>query len=323
VAWQDHGKLILLALLTACSARSAATSSDEQAANADDGSDDSQSVEEDPDDDGTTDEAGASDPSSSTDVVETLPEGFTPGTVAGGYHVVGALDDAEPSNQPCANVLRAVVRDFTQAHVDFGERKPASWMSPGLYQGQLLAALGADRKPQLDPARTPLDVIEKLDDWYRNVADVNAPYLMELWLAPDPARPGTFVFDMSDFFPIDDFNRWPADAQNGGDLAYGPHNFLFTTELHTSFEYKPGQVFSFRGDDDVFVFVAHQLVVDLGGIHGPVSGSVDLDARGPELGLEIGQVYPLDLFQAERNPNRSNFRIETSLDFKDCQVLLL
>jgi fibro-slime domain-containing protein len=318
----DLGKLILAALLVACSARGAATDRDEQGASTDDASDDDTQPIED-DGDGDPDETTDSFEPTPGEVVDTLPAGFTAATSAGGFQVVGPLDAAEPSNKACVNVLRAVVRDFTQAHVDFGERKPESWTPPGLYVDQLLATLGDDRKPRLDPARTPLDVIEKLDDWYRDVADVNASYLMELWLAPDPAQPGTFVFDASDFFPIDAFNRWPEDMQNGGELAYGPHNFLFTTELHTSFEYKPGQVFTFRGDDDVFVFVANQLVVDLGGIHGPISGTVDLDARGPELGLEVGKVYPLDLFQAERNPNRSNFRIETSLDFKDCQVVLL
>ena len=80
-------------------------------------------------------------------------------------------------------------------------------------------------------------------------------------------------------------------------------------------------MFTFRGDDDVFVFVNNQLAVDLGGIHGPVSGSVDLDAQADELGLTEGEVYTLDLFQAERNPGGSNFRIDTSLDFKSCGIL--
>jgi fibro-slime domain-containing protein len=129
------------------------------------------------------------------------------------------------------------------------------------------------------------------------------------------------VFDMTDFFPLDDFNTSPEDVQTGGEKDYGPHNFLFTTEIHTSFEYKKGQVFTFRGDDDVFVFVNSQLAVDLGGIHGPVSGSVDLDAQAEVLGLKVGEVYTLDLFQAERNPGGSNFRIDTSLDFKECGIL--
>jgi len=63
------------------------------------------------------------------------------------------------------------------------------------------------------------------------------------------------------------------------------------------------------------------LAVDIGGIHGELPGNVSLDAKASEFGLEVGRVYPLDLFQAERNPRGSNFKIETSLDFQSCGIL--
>jgi fibro-slime domain-containing protein len=284
----------------------------------DDDDDDDDSDE----DDDSNDDGGNPPDKPPAMVVETLPAGFTEATTSGGYEVVGSLEDfEEPADNTCVNVLRAVIRDFTQAHIDFGEEKPATWTAPGLYTGQVLPALGDDRKPVLNPDRTPKDVIEKLEDWYVTIDGVNEPYVMDLWLEPDPTRKGTFVFDVKDFFPLDDFNSSPSDVQTGGEEDYGPHNFLFTIEIHTSFEYKMGQVFTFRGDDDVFVYVNNQLAVDLGGIHGPVSGSVDLDAEAERLGLKEGEVYSLDLFQAERNPGGSNFRIDTSLDFKECGIL--
>jgi fibro-slime domain-containing protein len=46
-----------------------------------------------------------------------------------------------------------------------------------------------------------------------------------------------------------------------------------------------------------------------------------LSEHAAEFGLVPGEVYNLDMFQAERNPTGSNFRIETSLDFKECGVL--
>jgi fibro-slime domain-containing protein len=252
-----------------------------------------------------------------------LPAGFTAGTTAGGFKVEGSLADYEaPEDNSCVNVLNVVVRDFTQAHIDFGQEKPVGWAAPGLYTGQVLAELGEDRKPVINPARTPLDVIEGFEDWYTTIAGVNEPYLMKVWLEPDPLVEGNFIFDVNNFFPLDDHNTSPADVQVGGDgEANGPHNFLFTTEIHTAFAYKGGEVFAFRGDDDVFVYINNQLVVDLGGIHGPVEGSVQLDAQAAALGLEIGQVYTLDMFQAERNPGGSNFQISTSLDFQECGVL--
>ncbi len=252
---------------------------------------------------------------------ETLPAGFTAETTNGGWKVLGLLADfKEPSENVCANVLRTIARDFTQKHIDFGEQKPATWKDPGLYTGQILPVLPADRKPDVNPARSPLDVMEAFDDWYKNTDGVNVPYVMDLWLQPDPNKKGTFLFDSSSFFPLDKFNTSPSDVQVGGN-DNGPHNFLFTIELHTAFEYKGGEVFNFRGDDDVFVFINDKLAVDIGGIHGPLVGNVNLDARAAELGITVGKVYKLDLFQAERNPGGSNFRIETTLDFRECGIL--
>jgi fibro-slime domain-containing protein len=176
------------------------------------------------------------------------------------------------------------------------------------------------RKPVINPSRTPLDVIEKFEDWYVNLQDegINIPYVMDIWLEPDPTREGYFVYDDTLFFPLDAVNENPGDVQAGDG---GNYNFLFTTELHTAFEYKGGEVFTFRGDDDVFAFINGKLAVDIGGIHGPVERSVNLDAQAATLGLEIGNVYSLELFQAERNPGGSNYRIDTSLDFKECGIL--
>jgi fibro-slime domain-containing protein len=125
------------------------------------------------------------------------------------------------------------------------------------------------------------------------------------------------VFASALYFPVDNqgfgnFNDYGEDGKS--------HNFGFTTELHTKFKYQGGEVFSFEGDDDLWVFINKTLAIDLGGIHAAMPGAVTLDQFAGRAGMTVGQVYSLDLFNAERHPGGSHFKITTSMTFVDCGV---
>ncbi len=164
----------------------------------------------------------------------------------------------------------------------------------------------ADRKPVYAPigATATVSGAASFDQWYRDVAGTNLTFAVPLVLTD--SSPGQFVFEDLDFFPIDG-RGWPNEEVFG-------HNFHFTTELHATFRYRGGEIFSFTGDDDVWVFVNGKLALDLGGVHGVESATIDFDGQAGRLGIRTGNVYTLDVFHAERHTTASNFRIQTSID---------
>jgi fibro-slime domain-containing protein len=116
---------------------------------------------------------------------------------------------------------------------------------------------------------------------------------------------GTYYYDNTNFFPLD--NRGFGNERAGG--AARSHNFAFAMELHWQFTMVPGLTFSFRGDDDVWAFINGKLVMDIGGIHGALSGSISVDT----LGLTVGQQYSFDFFYCERNVTESSIRITSNI----------
>jgi fibro-slime domain-containing protein len=174
--------------------------------------------------------------------------------------------------------------------------------------------LGPDRTPvYAGHPTTPSTPSGKagFDAWYHDVPGVNMTKNDELKLMEDPNHPGGYVFEDRTFFPIDD--------QLFGNEGF-LNNYHFTLETHTAFVYRGGEVFTFAGDDDVWVFIADRLVIDLGGTHTIRTASVNLDAVAGDLGLGVGQKYPLDLFFAERHTIGSNFIVHTTIaDVGSCE----
>jgi fibro-slime domain-containing protein len=140
-------------------------------------------------------------------------------------------------------------------------------------------------------------------NWFHSVSGVNQAIPYAITLDETFAGSGIYKYSNNSFFPIDN--------QGFGNQGE-PHNFAFTYQIHTAFTYQSGQTFSFTGDDDVFVFINNQLVVDLGGVHPAETGAVNLDT----LGLTVGNNYSFDIFFAERHTVASDFAMETSIELQ-------
>jgi fibro-slime domain-containing protein len=170
---------------------------------------------------------------------------------------------------------------------------------------------------------------DRFSQWYSDQApEINRSFLVDLKFARDEVT-GVYRFQDSSFFPIDDgkpFKKFSdADPDPFGHLQTGTqygvdvtkHNYGFTMELHTEFLYSEGkaQVFTFRGDDDIWVYINGKCVLDRGGIHPTEGGEANLDSLKSVLGLVDGGKYPLDFFFAERHTASSTCTISTNLSF--------
>ncbi|WAS91698.1 fibro-slime domain-containing protein [Nannocystis punicea] len=233
-----------------------------------------------------------------------------PTTTAPSDPTTGGMSD-EPTN---CEALRVTYRDFMPMHPDFGCHMAGKGARPGL----VMSALGADHKPVLDPNPPPPPKQWKGDEpqitseqtfaeWYNTTGGVNLEIAGELALTE--IEPGLWSFASSEFYPLTDQGFGNNVTPNWDGDTYPDRNGAFTTEIHTTFVYEPGQQFSFSGDDDVWIFIDGELALDLGGLHSSVKATIDLD----DLGLAPGAVYSLDAFHAERCDSGSNFRIDTSI----------
>jgi fibro-slime domain-containing protein len=260
--------------------------------------------------------------SSGDDGVSAPPGGITVSGAGGSQGSV--TGNGGSGDTSCDSKLEVTYRDFSQMHPDFEMAFRGDVVRRGLIQ----STLGADQKPMFAssvgcPAKlaSPVacdnwmvtqPVITSADSfapWYRTTSGVNIEIPKSIDLMETPVGSGQYVYDSDAFFPLgpsEGFGVTPPGNNRG-------QNFLFTTEIHVRFGYAAGQRFTFRGDDDLWVFVNGKLALDLGSLHNAAEGTIDFDAEATALGIFPGNSYAMDIFHAERHTDSSNFRVTTNI----------
>jgi fibro-slime domain-containing protein len=215
----------------------------------------------------------------------------------------------DSEGKPVADNLRGktITKEFTN--------KSGKNINPALYD----SALG-DKAGTLANGGTGNGLTSAADfaQWYRDTPGKNVSKVVPLTLKRSPGT-NKFVFDSASHEPYKSRGGFfPINGELFGNFGSTNKNFSFTTELETQFMFEKGkgQVFTFTGDDDVWVFIDGKLVIDLGGLHSRKEQTIDLDRLS---WLQNNQLYTLKVFHAERHTNESNFRIETTLNLRSVE----
>eukprot|EP01123_Difflugia_compressa_P010926 TRINITY_DN413_c0_g2_i3.p1 TRINITY_DN413_c0_g2~~TRINITY_DN413_c0_g2_i3.p1 ORF type:complete len:730 (+),score=192.29 TRINITY_DN413_c0_g2_i3:95-2191(+) len=135
--------------------------------------------------------------------------------------------------------------------------------------------------------------------WFKSTLNVNQQANLK-FVVPYNSVSNKYVYSGTPFFPI--------DGLYFGNENY-EHNYGFTFQSHNTFTYQKGLSITISSDDDMWVFINNQLAIDLGGLHGPMALTLNLDTLST---LTVGQKYTLRIFFAERHIGGSEMTVTTN-----------
>eukprot|EP01132_Coremiostelium_polycephalum_P006124 gene6124-7630_t len=215
-------------------------------------------------------------------------------------------------------VIVGIFRDFRASHKDFGFECPLN-TNPGvplvkydmdpIKKSPIYWGGNATRICETDGKEYSNE--ELFNQWFTDVPGVNeridVPLIFTRNLsAPDPR---VFQYENHNFFPIDNMGfenrtKYPNATRDWESEMGTLHNYLFCMELHTSFTYQGGEVLTFGGDDDIWIFINNRMVLDGGGLHAYGQADLYLDrlVDHPLVHLQKNHTASLDVYYCERRP---------------------
>ena len=200
-----------------------------------------------------------------------------------------------------ALTLTGTVRDFNNSHPNFGQGSPFTGALTGIVDATLTGSAPTPVFVQGDREVPPVNFTTHNDfnQWWQGTG---TPFAMNFSEAG-----GEFSYDGADAIPGAQF------------FAAGNGNFLYTLQFSGLLSFEEGDFFDAASDDDLWIFVNKQLVLEMGGVHAPTSASFsagDLMA----FNMVAGEKYSLDVFYAERNVSQAELILRTNMSISAVPV---